>query len=340
MANDVTTTINHLTFTELADTTDRSIAERFKTDDGLKEVKSLYDVESIPNGTGTQRIYTSYDADSYANRMAESEDAQLNKSVQGKSKTMYMYRFGKNSTVSHIAKNFSNSNDTVNKLRALTKYIPNRMALDMTHRFTFASSTSYTDLDGEPVDTTIGDDTLAVISASQTLTASSSTVSNVITGNPLFSKGSFEVAKNVAKACSVDEFNVPITMDFNTVVTANEATTIDSVAVLKRSTADPTSSNSGVINSHKGGFRHVVLPKLDTDANGAYDTTKEKRWFWMAAGTGVEYATFKLGIWEAAHGVAQDVDIKNDDITLGTRGAWGICVVDFRGVTMSTGLGA
>jgi len=336
----VTTTVNQMTFTELADTTKRVVADQYKADDGLNEVKSLYTVDTIPKGTGTQRTFTSYGSDSYANRMDESADARLNQSVQGKSKTMYMYRFGKNSAVSYIASNFSNTPKVIDDLTALSKYIPNRMALDLTHRFTYATATSYTDMDGETVDTTIGGDTLAVIYGTHTLNGSATTVTNVITANPRFSKGSFEVAKNVAKAASLDEFGIPVTMNWNTIVTANEATTIDAVSILKRSTTDPTQDNAGVVNTHKGKFRHVVLMKLDTDAQGAYDTTKQYRWFWMAAGRGMEYCTFHCGIWEAAHGVAQDIDINNDDKTMGTRGSWGICVTDHRGITMSTGNGA
>ncbi len=336
----VTSTVNQMTFTELADTTKRIVADQYKADNGLNEVKSLYSVESIPNGTGTQRVFTSYGSDSYANRMAESADARSNQSVQGKTKTMYMYRFGKNSSVSYIAKHFSNTPKVADDLTALSKYIPNRMALDLTHRFTFATATSYTDMDGETVDTTIGGDTLPVIYATHTLTGSSTTVSNVITGNPRFSKGAYEVAKNVSKSASLDEFGIPIVMNFNTVVTANEATTIDAVLTLLRSTSNPTQNNNGVVNNYKGQFRHVILNKLDTNATGTYDTTKQYRWFYMAAGRGMEYSTFKLGIWEAAHGVAQDVDINNDDATMGTRGSWGACVVDHRGVVMSTGLGA
>ena len=37
---------------------------------------------------------------------------------------------------------------------------------------------------------------------------------------------------------------------------------------------------------------------------------------------------------------AQDIDVQDDNITLGTRGAWGLCVVTGRGILMSTGLGA
>ncbi|MFA5340678.1 MAG: hypothetical protein WC332_02770 [Clostridia bacterium] len=310
-------------------------------DSNLNEVRSLCNFdEKIPEKSGTQRTFTSYAHDSYGKRMPEGADAQLAQFVQGKSKTMYMVRYGTNATVSYIAEHFSNVSTIKNDLTNLKGYMPNRMALDITHRFSFCTATSYTDMDGETVDTTIGGGTLAWVYATQTLNGSSITLSNVITSNPRFSKGAFEVAKNVAKAASLDEFGVPIEIDFNTVYSANEATTVDSILSLLRSTADPTTNNAGVVNNYKGQFRHVILKKLDTDAQGAYDTTKQYYWGYYAAGKGSKYATLNLGVWETPHGVAEDVNIQNDEKTLGSRAAWGLCVVDHRGNVHSTGTGA
>lgn len=335
-----TSQVNLLSFTELKDTTARVVADTYKRLEDLQRVKSLYTVDAIPANSGTQRIFTSYVSELYANYMAEGADATLASHAQGREKTMYMRRLGKNIEITHIARKFANTPKVITQLTSLGQFIPQRMALDCTHRFSFATATSYTDLDGKTIDTTIGDDTRAVIYTAHTLTASGSTYSNVITGNPVFSKGSFEVAKERTNTQMLDDFGNRIVMDFNTVVTSDDPATVTSVQELLRSTTNPTQNNPGVVNVHQGTFAHVILPRLATTATGAYDSTKAKYWFYLAVGTGSSYWDGHLGIWEDAYSVAEDVSVKNDNMTLGTRGAWGLCVVTGRGITGSTGLGA
>lgn len=335
-----TSQINLLSFTQLADTTQRLVADAYQHLSDLQTVKSLYSVDSIPAGTGTQRTFTSYASELYANYMAEGADAELASHAQGRSKTMTMYRFGKNVEVTHIGMKFANTSKVITQLTSLADYIPQRMAIDLTHRFTFITATSYTDMDGRTIDTTIGDDTYAVVYTAHTLTASSSTYSNVITGNPVFSKGAFEVAKGITNTQMLDDFGNRIVMDFNTVVTGDDPSTISSVLELLNSTSNPTQNNPGVVNTYKGYFRHVVLPRLATTATGAYNSAKAKYWGYMAIGSGAKYWDGHVGIWEDAYSVAQDVSVKNDNMEFGTRGAWGLCVVTGRGVVWSTGAGA
>ena len=334
-----TTLIQQLSFTELADTTGRVVAETYKRLEDLAKVKGLYTVDNVPENSGTQRIFTSYVSELYAAYMPEGSQATLAQHAQGRSKTMYMRRYGKNLEVTHIAQKFSNTPKVITQLTALGQYIPQRMTLDGTHRLTFADSTSYTDQDGSTIDLTIGDNTRAVIYSAHTLTASGSTYSNIITGNPVFSKGAFEVARERANTQMVDDFGNRIVMGFNTIVTHDDPTTVDSVLELMKSTTNPTQNNPGVVNNYQGSFTHVILPRLATTATGAYDSTKAKRWFYLAQGIGSSFWDGHMGIWEDAHSVAQEIDIKTDNITLGSRGAWGFCVVTGRCVLMSTGLG-
>ena len=78
-------------------------------------------------------------------------------------------------------------------LRSLGEATRQRMELDLTHRFTFGTATSYTDLDGETVSTTVGDG-LALFSASHTVPDSSTTYRNIVANNPVFSRGGLEAA--------------------------------------------------------------------------------------------------------------------------------------------------
>jgi hypothetical protein len=334
-----TSQISLLAYPELKAVATQIVADAFVNTMDLQVVRSLYQEMSIPNNSGTERTFASYATELYANNMVEGGDAELATFATGLNKTMYMRRFGKNVEITHVAKKFGNDSKVISQLTSLANYVPQRLALDLTHRFTFASDTSYVDMDGQTIDLTIGDETRAVIYSAHTLTGSSDTYSNVITGNPVFSKGSYEMGMLVGNTQQKDDYGNRINMGFNTIVTGDDPATVDSVLELLYSNTNPTQDNSGVVNNYKGAFRHVILKRLATTATGAYNSTKAKRWFMLAVGSGSQSWTGHLGIWENAYAVAEDVNIKTDNITIGSRGAWGICVVSGLGIAMSTGLG-
>lgn len=189
-------------------------------------------------------------------------------------------------------------------------------------------------MDGETVDTSMGYTTsTALVDSTHDLTGSTSTYSNVITGTPQFSKGAFQVARERANTQVVSNFNERRILNFDTIVTSDDPATLDDVRILLRSTSDPTQDNSGVVNTYSGSFNHVVLPRLATDANGAYDSTKVKWWFYLARNDWHGY----LGIWESPNLKTPATgnngeDIHNDNWTFGTRCAFGICIVVGRGI--------
>lgn len=322
------TLISSLQFPDLVDTVKRvHHMGEFLVDD-LALVKQLYHVETIPKHTGTQRIHDEYDTETYAHLKIEGGDAQKVNVVKGWTKTATMRRFAAEIDLTHEMSEFATSDaNLVNKMTSLSKYIPQRMALDLTHRFTFATSTSYTDMDGQTVDVSMGSTTAtALVDSTQDLTASSSTYSTVVTGSPYFSKGAFQIARERANTQTVSNYNDRRLYNFKYIVTSDDPETVDEVQILKRSTSDPDSSNSGVANVAPS-FIHIPLPRLATTATGAYDSTKAKWWFYVA-----EEASAYLDIYEAPYMKAADEDVHNDTITFGTRGAYAICIVSARGI--------
>lgn len=327
-----TSHITSLVFSDFVDTTDRihNMGDTLVND--LEAVKSLYQVSMIPKGTGSQRIHDEYDTETYARLKIESGDISKVKAIKGWSKTATMRRFGAEISISWEMRNVGKDREVINRLTSLAKYCPQRMAIDLTHRFTFATSTSYTDMDGETVDVSMGSTTsTALIDSTQDLTGSTSTYSSVITGTPYFSKGAYQVARERSNTQIVDNFNNRRIMKFNTIVTSDDPATVDEVQILKRSTTDPTQNNPGVVNTYKG-FDHVILPRLATDANGAYNSAKAKWWFYVAAGEWPAY----LDIYEEPTLSTpmtgnNGEDIHNQDWTFTSTCAYAICVVVARG---------
>lgn len=334
--------LNTITLTQFTDL----VEKKFLTPTQLLPLvaKELFVQEDISSNSGDTRRYTEIDGETYAATKREGEDASVASVVTGYSKNMVVKRVAKEITISWEMRRFNKYPEVIGRLESLSGFAEQRMELDLTHRLTFAESTSYVDMDGATVDLT-GGDTLAIVSASHTLTGSASTWSNVITGNPQFSKGGLEAAEVIANTNIFTNFGERRIMNFNTIVTTDDPNTINTVKEYLNSTADLSAPNSGVVNVYKGKYKHVVLPRLATTASGAYDSTKAKRWFLIAAGQGVMGWQAYLGIWETPNLKSPSAgnngeDVHNDNWTFGTRAAYGICPVSGRGLLMSTGLNA
>lgn len=334
--------ISLLQFTDFADTTERMFVEGSSMVDDLAPARSLYREEQIARGTGNQRIFREYDTETYAAFKAEGTDAAKKQAVTGWEKTMTARRFAAEIDITFEARTFGKNQEIIQKLTSLAQFVPQRMALDLTHRFTFCTATSYTDMDGETVDTSMGYTTsTALVDSTHDLSGSSTTYSNVITSNPVFSQGGYEVALGITNTQVLSNFAERRVMNFNTIVTGDDPATVSEVMRLLNSQADIDQSNSGVVNVYKNAKRHVMLPRLATTATGAHDSTKTKYWGLVAAG---QWNGF-FAIWEEPNlkrpsSGNNGEDIHNDDWTFGTRGTFGIAVVSGRGVVWSTGVGA
>lgn len=337
--------MSNLNTVSLSDFTDLVSKTFLKGPELVSEVaRQLFIVESMDANTGDSRKYTEIDTETYASLKREGQDASIASVQQGYSVTMYAKRVAKEITITWEMRRYNKYPEVTGQLVSLASFVPQRMELDLTHRLTFAASTSYTDMDGSTVATTVGDG-LALVSASHTLRGTSTTFSNVITGNPSFSKGGLEAAESQANTQILSQFGERRVMNFNTIVTSDDPNTVNTVKEYLNSTADVTSNNSGVTNVYKGKYKHVILPYLATTAAGAYDSTKAKYWFLVAAGQGVMGWQAYLGIWEAPNLKTPSAgnngeDVHNDNWTYGCRGSYGISTVSPRGLLMSTGLGS
>ena len=306
--------------------------------------QSLYIGEDISNFTGNTRRYTEIDARTYANEKPEGEDATKQSVQQGYTVTMTMRRFAAEIDITWEMRRLNKVPEVVSQLTSLSHFCPQRLELDATHRLTFMTATSYTDLDGVSVTTTVGD-TLALVSAVHTLRGTATTFSNVITGNPAFSRGGLEVAEAQANTQILSQYGERRVMQFNTIVTGDDPTTVNNVKQFLKSVTDVDQNNPGVVNVYLGKYQHIVLSYMATTAAGAYDSTKAAYWALVATGQGVRGWQAYIGVWERPNLRVPSPgnngeDIHNDDWTYGTRCAYGIATVSPRGFLGSTGAGA
>jgi len=300
----------------------------------------LYKEVPIPHMTGNTRTFSEVDLEEYASRKGESNQSSRAKVQQGYSKTGTLYRVSKDIGISYEMRSQGKYQEMKEKLTNLGKLVPNRMDLDLTHRFSFITATSYTDLDGESVDTTVGD-TLAGASTAHTLRGSSTTFRNRLANNPQFSRGALESMEQMRVENTYNQFGEKMTIPDDIIWSGDDPNTINTIAEVLRSTSNPTQNNPGVINTYVNKYRHVVLPRLATTAVGAVDSTKAK--YWGVASS--QMSTAYLGVHEEARLKTPPADGKSnedfatDDWNFGTRGGYLIVWVSAAWLGFSDGLG-
>lgn len=232
-----------------------------------------------PHGTGdVKRFAERLQRNQYASFRAEGDKSDNARVQYGYEKDLSIYTVALEVSITKRMRDAGKNQAILDQVTDLSEVCPNRMELDLSHRFSFAWSTSYTDLDGRNVDVSVGDG-LALIATGHTLTGSATTYSTQITGNPQFSKGALEITEQSFVENSYNNLGEKIAMKPNTILTTDDPNTCHQVQELIKATSDVTSNNSGTFNVYQNSYKHVKAPRIATTATGAVDATKRKYWF-------------------------------------------------------------
>jgi hypothetical protein len=263
-------------FTSALDSLDNSVVER------------VYTVENMPMNNGNSVRKQEFDSEEYAKRKNEGDSAEKARFTMGYYKDLEIKSLALHVEITKEMRVMNKYQSIAQTINDVSRYCANRIDLDGANRFTFGNATSYTNMDGETVSIT-GGDGLAIFSASHTLTASSTTYSNIVTGNPEFDAAgeALRLALSVGQANAYNNFGQNMGIDFDTILTSDDWEVVENVSILLRSTSwinnDPSSNtsgqNSGVINFYAGHLNHIIWPRLGMDANGSRNSTYAKRWF-------------------------------------------------------------
>lgn len=299
----------------------QSVPQQARTSGLFREVP-------IPANSGNVREFSSIDLEEYAKTKTEGDQAARARLQQGYSKTMTMKRVALDIGITYEMRTQNKYTEVVNRITNLGRQPANRMDLDLQHRIGFASATTYTDMDGNVVNISVGD-TLALASASHTLRGSGTTFRNVLANNPKISKGALEAMERLVTEETLNQFGEKMVIPFDVLWTTDDANSVNTAREYLQSSADITGSNSGVKNVYMSKYRHVILSRVATTAAGAVDTAK--RYYWGLAAT--QYSTAYLGIWEEPHlktpaALNAGEEFATDDWNFGVRGGYGICIVD------------
>jgi len=281
---------------------------------------------NIPQNTGNTREFSEIDLEQYAKVKAEREQAKYADVQQGYSKVGTLYRVALAEAITYEMRSQGKYLDVQQRLTNLLPTVMNRLELDLQHRFTFGTATSYTDLDGRTVDTTVGD-TLALFSTAHTLRGSASTFRNRLANNPQVARGSLEGMEKMRIENSLNQFGEKVPVSDDILWTTDDPNTINTVRELLQSSAEISAPNAGVVNVYRGKYKHVKLSRVATDASGNVDSTKAKYWGLISS----RRSAFYLGMHEEPRVIAptprgNSDDALTDDWVFNARGGWLIVI--------------
>lgn len=310
-----------------------SSVSNFMLDSGL--VKRI----SIPENTGNTREFSEVDGNEYLTYKGQSDQAARGQAQQGYSNTMTKYRVAENIGISYEMRKENKYPEVVNALLSGGAKGWNTIDLDLSHRLAFGTATSYTDRDGRTIAIDCGDD-LQLFYTEHLLNGSTTTFRNRLANNPRLSKGALEGMQRLVVEETYNQLGEKKTMDFGILWTTDDPNTVNTAKEYLKSTADPESANSSVVNVYANKFKHVILPRVATTAAGAVDT--DKRYYWGIASSA--NSSFYCGMWErprmiAPSASANSEDVQTDDWEFRNRAGYGITVVGASWIKFSSGMG-
>lgn len=296
----------------------------------------IFRVDNLADHKGNTKEYSEIDLEEYASIKGEGDQSVRARVQQGYTKIGTLYRVSMDIGITYEMRHYNKYTDVVARLQNLGQTVAKRMELDLSHRITFATSTSYTSKEGRTIDVTIGDG-LALASTVHTVRGSSTTFRNRLANNPLFSRGALEGMEQMITENSINQFGEKVTIPYDILWTTDDANTVNTVKEFLKSTASPDALNAGVVNVYGGKYRHVILPRVATTATGAVDSTKSKYW---GLASSMNSQAF-LGVNEEPHmkPLNGNVEFSTEDYNIGASAGYFICIPGARFYAMSTGDG-
>src|SRR3972149_7672970 len=141
-----------------------------------KAARLMYDI--VPNENLTSE-HSQIDSPGSARRKDEGGSFIIGSPRQGYTLNLTKSRIGLRDSVTWEMRKYDKYREIEKKMRGLGESTAMRIELDLTHLFTFGlQGSSYTNMDGETVDTVTGDG-VQIFSNSHTITGSSTNVDNL-----------------------------------------------------------------------------------------------------------------------------------------------------------------
>jgi hypothetical protein len=299
--------------------------------------KQLYEVRDVGGGVGDIFRVEEIDGPALASRFNEGEDIPNAVIRLGYSKNVQVYRIGESVSITWHLRHHGKYPEMMQAIYKLGARVAERVELDLTHRVTFASATSYTDKDGTTVATTCGDGYQLAYTA-HTITGSSSTFRNRLSNNPALAIGALEAAESIGAQQMIDNSGVRVFPRYDTIVVGTDATQQNIAFKIINSISPQDETNSNVANPYQKKYKVLVLRYLDSSASGAYNSSYNKIWALVdSSNSGLYcYVTENPHITAPTAGGYGD-NFWNENWTFKATACYGIEALQPRGIIWSSG---
>lgn len=301
---------------------------------GFDEVKpvarQMYDVRNVSEMTSEHSSFSGY---GFAKRKQEGQNYTYGNIKQGYTLNLSQTRIGLMDAITWEMRKFDKYREIDKRMRQLGRSTAKRMELDATHQFTFGMSAgSYTNMDGETVTTTTGDG--QNLFDSDHTDKLGNTYANLMT--TAFSRAALEEMELLFTKFADDNGNL-VVVEPDTIITGNNPTIINAVKEFTNSTLVPDEANNAT-NVYKGKYKHLVLPYLATDANGAYSATPLN--YWMLADLKSTDGIMEISenpTFTAPSAGGNGEEFETDDWKFKSSACYDLGVLDFKWICGSTG---
>lgn len=290
-----------------------------------ERARLLYNVEDNPWSTSE---HSQIDPPGFARRKSEGGSYAIGSPIQGYSLTLTKSRIGLSDAITWEMRKYDRYGQMIKKMRGLGNSTAMRLELDLTHLFTFGlQGSTYTNMDGETVNTQTGDG-VQIFSNSHTITGASTNVDN-LNGTTAFSRTGLEAAERLFNNM-INNNSVKVVPQPDTIITSAEPAIVNAVKEFMRSTTAPDTTDRAD-NVYKGKYNHIILPLLETDLNGGPDSTA--RYYWMLADlknkdSVVEFS--EMPTFTMARPEANSEDFLTDNWWMKSSAAYSYGILDYK----------
>lgn len=336
--------ISSFEFSQMTDLIRRSFTYVQKTLPQVMRNSSFVISDVLPHGTGDTRRYAQrIHRTQYAGIRGEWASSVQAQNQYGYEKDLQVYTISLETSITKHMRDTGKNPEIMAAITDLSEVCPNTIDLDLAHRLTFHTATSYTRTAGSTsttVDLTMGDG-LALASTVHKLSGSDTTYSNIMASNPQFTKAALENAEKMFIEETYDNLGVKVSMVADTIVTTDDPNTINQVRELLHATANVDASHAGTFNTYANKYKHVIVPRIATTATGATDTTKRKYWFLVASRNSSFYFTVLNEPYTKAPANGNNgEDFSSESWNYLTAASYGIAIVSPEWIKCSTWLGS
>lgn len=306
---------------------------------GIGDIRKIFIKETADWSTDTKRIHE-LDRERFAEQKVQGQASAQRGISQGYYKDIVRKTISITRLVSGEAFQALTAHKLAEYATQTSKDIVDKAELDMRNFLGYSTgATSYVDNGGFTIDLTVGDG-LAVFNATHTLKNSTDTYSNILSGAPTLTNVALESAEDYFNYNVKDNYGQKIEMRPNTLITSRKAIMVNKVdrlfgSVSPESIAGTANANSGVKNSYRNRFTHLVV-EFDVTSLNATDANLAYYWFLAALGGSPEerFQAYYVS-WMSPMVAPAEVNQDKWILSYTARAAYGLGAVSGKGILVS-----